>query len=321
MFFSTLMDEMERKVEDGRLEFIRADNHEFRIRDEACASELRRLIVWGGGVYNCGESELSKLVDAAAPGLECITYCPDATKGGALVRPKYHEGDRDGEVLFPQLTDMTIRLDPVVLPSDYGWIMPRLQRFRLLVVANHQLSTERAQRALGDWLGVRQRRGSTVPNHLLKACPELESITITLGSTMDDTQQQTDWLVLLPPKLLQWEIHRLLLLPLLGQSAPSDAESSPLGLLTLPLLDQVISFLGRRRWECHTETISSDVVEQYHLSPEFCQLPTSLLKELECGSGPQGGCKCSSAENVASVKPSKNGCGVWLRNMVPRRSS
>ena len=39
------------------------------------------------------------------------------TKGGCLVRPKYHMGDRGGRQTFPRLERMTIRARPALLPS------------------------------------------------------------------------------------------------------------------------------------------------------------------------------------------------------------
>jgi len=271
-----------RRPEEGRLEYIQASNYDFR-SDSDHASELKQLVVWGGLVANCAEDDLSRLVDAAAPNLEQVTYCPDRTKGGVLIRPKYHQGDRGGEVLFPMLTDMTIRLWPVLLPTRCGWLMPGLRRLRLLVDTNGPRSIDKdaLRGALDDWLGLRMRGGSTLPELLSKACPELESITVTLGSTLDKTQQQTDWFVLQPPKLVQWEVHRLLLLPILGRGAASGLESSPLGCLTLPLLELVLSFLGRRHWEYQTHKLPCEVIETHQLSPELCNLEPSVLLEHE----------------------------------------
>merc|ERR1712039_1130895 len=133
-----------------------------------------------------------------------MTYCPDRTKGGCLVRPHYYRGDRGGQATFPQVTDLAIRLEPVLLPTEYGWITPGLLRLRLLCV----ISTYAVPQ--GQYVASRCRMPSRaalrrwldkgLPRKMLSTCPELESITIALCSTETIRRKQTDWIVILPPK-------------------------------------------------------------------------------------------------------------------------
>eukprot|EP00966_Prymnesium_polylepis_P230501 5333937-Prymnesium_polylepis.1 len=96
-----------------QLVFNRSDNAFFGPFPESGWDEL---IVWGGCVANCGEGTLSRLVDTNAAHLRSLIYMPTRTKGGVLIRPKYHCGDRGGRQSFPQLERMAIRLSPLVQP-------------------------------------------------------------------------------------------------------------------------------------------------------------------------------------------------------------
>ena len=83
---------------------------------------MQELRVWGGGVANAQEDTLSRRVDKNASTLQMVVYKPDHTKGGILIRPKYHRGDRRGLQTFPVLTHMSIRLVPSVMPAELGLV-------------------------------------------------------------------------------------------------------------------------------------------------------------------------------------------------------
>lgn len=215
---------------------------------------LQELVVWGGMVANCAEDALSRVVDCSAETLRSVTYCPDRTKGGVLIRPKYYQGDRCGRAVFPRLTDLAIRLEPALLPVEFGWSTPELQHLRLLCVISAS-DRSRDERGAGkgdfrlphcdvlrEWLGVEETRSATdamlmvgrrgaaghLRDMLLDSCPKLESITIAVCSTAcsadrkETDRSQADWIVLLPPKPLPWSIHRLLLLPVVKPVVTSD---------------------------------------------------------------------------------------------------
>ncbi|EOD40657.1 hypothetical protein EMIHUDRAFT_439529 [Emiliania huxleyi CCMP1516] len=94
---------------------------------------MQELRVWGGGVANAQEDTLSRRVDKNASTLQVVVYKPDHTKGGILIRPKYHRGDRRGVQTFPVLTHMSIRLVPSVMPAEFGWRLPALKQLTLLL--------------------------------------------------------------------------------------------------------------------------------------------------------------------------------------------
>jgi len=147
---------------DGVLTFVNVNNL-FRTK----AKDVEELVVWGGIVANCGEDVLAKLVDACAAQLRRVVYCPDRTKGGCLIRPKYYLGNRGGKQTFPRLLELSIRLEPVLLPRQFGWITPALRQLHLLCVTDaqdrrrnehgHSLRDVRAPqvRSLQEWLSPR----------------------------------------------------------------------------------------------------------------------------------------------------------------------
>mmetsp|Transcript_54947 Transcript_54947/g.170517 ORF Transcript_54947/g.170517 Transcript_54947/m.170517 type:complete len:330 (+) Transcript_54947:62-1051(+) len=245
----------EKESVNGVLQFINSENYGFRTKSR----DVEELVVWGGVVANCAEDCLSNVVDGCSEKLRRVVYCPDRTKGGCLIRPKYHEGDRGTSKVFPQLTDLTIRLYPVLLPGQYGWITPSLRRLRLLCVS---VAKDRARDGRGhslrdvnlpelsslqEWLGPELSwvccakspeggRRSTrlyaantsakmrqpLLGRLFQDCPELESVTIALCSTEDTSMTEVDWIKLLPPGPVPWSLQRLLLLPLFK---PQDAHA------------------------------------------------------------------------------------------------
>lgn len=284
--------------------FIQGDNHfcasgerwddEHDNEHTAPATNLNNLIVWGGVVANCGEHELSRLVHANCLTLQSTTYCPDRTKGGCLIRPFYHRGDRNGKLEFPELTDLSIRVSPPLLPEHYGWITPELKRLRLLsVISAIDRSRDRngysmvdceppGMHGLDRWLSVDKEH--SLPRALHAACPKLESITVALCSTADKSCKETDWMELLPPMPLPWNVRRLLLLPLFKPTEKDDL--SPLSCLRPEIVKVIFTFLGRSRWQYRDHKVPPSVAEELGLPLAFfCKLDsTSILDLIEARS-------------------------------------
>mmetsp|Transcript_80030 Transcript_80030/g.138912 ORF Transcript_80030/g.138912 Transcript_80030/m.138912 type:complete len:324 (+) Transcript_80030:83-1054(+) len=268
---------MERKAEvQGSLIYCNAANYHFA--PETVQAE--ELVVWGGMVANCAEDALSRVVDSSSQTLRSVTYCPDRTKGGVLIRPKYYQGDRSGRAVFSRLTDLAIRLEPALLPIEFGWTTPELQRLRLLCVISAS-DRSRDERGAGrgdfrlphcgvlrEWLGVEDnncadavlmvgRRGAVghLRDMILDSCPKLESITIAVCSTAcladqkEADRSETDWIVLLPPKPLPWSVHRLLLLPvvkpvvMLSKIAAADASPESRATYRSPLSTLTVNLI------------------------------------------------------------------------------
>lgn len=260
------------------LEFIHDDNmfclpgeQSLRFPSDASKLQCDDLIVWGGTVANNGEHRLSRIVDANCHRLQSITYCPNRTKGGCLVRPKYHVGDRGGKVEFPHLTDMTIRLSPSLFPESHGWIMPNLRRLRL-IAGSARLIDDASDRelpriqCLRRWLktGV-----GTYPEQLLAACPHLECITVAFAGTVEAERREIDWVQLLPPQSVPWSTHRLLLLAVLKPHHACEASmASPLSSIDIQLARTVLSFLGRPTWVLKNRTFDSLEAQQFQIPPE-----------------------------------------------------
>lgn len=271
-------------------------NNNFDVRGAGGLSQLHTLVVWGGLVANCGEDNLSRLVDFNAAQLQFVTYCPDRTKGGALIRPKYYQGDRGGRETFPKLINLTIRLEPALLPKDYGWITPELTHLRLLCVtaavnrsrdnrgASIQDTRVPCRNSVRTWIGAGNSpkwSESVVkgfPEQMRSCCPKLESIVIAFCSTQDEAREETDWITLHPPRPLSWDIRRLLVLPVvkpvhIDQEVAGDTwatiRSSPLSGLTMPLLHTILSFLESPQWTHRRHEISTFVAERHGLPDEL----------------------------------------------------
>lgn len=252
--------------------------------------------MWGGCVNNCGEHTVSGVVDRHAATLRRATYCPDRTKGGVLVRPKYYRGDRGGTAIFPVLTDLTIRLEPSVFPSRYGWITPALRRLRLVAVTRargtwthggwgrlpageaHLPSREGLQR----WVDPRH---DGWPERLLAACPLLESITIALGATEhgdaedgadpdpafhgSDGRRCVDWVVLTPPPLSSRAALRAFALAMRRRGPECQPSEGHVDVVPLVI---VRSFLGRSgSWSSRTIAIPEAAQAVLCVTKEFCE--------------------------------------------------
>lgn len=237
------------------------------VKDRHCDE----LVVWGGVVANCGEDQLSQIVDSNRDCLRSITYCPETTKGGCLVRPKYHQRDRGGKEVFPQLTDMTIRLEPTLLPEDYGWITPNLQRLRLLAVTSARCQELKVRiQSLRKWL---KTGDGTFSEELLKACPNLESITVAFASIAEEDRREIDWIQLLPPQIVPWSVHRLILLAVLKPQHELTSEgsmASPMSILNIQLANAVLGFLGRPAWVLKQNIIDPSEAERLQILPNVC---------------------------------------------------
>lgn len=177
--------------------------------------ELMEVVIWGGCVGNCAEHTLSRCIDGAAHSLRTITYCPDRTKGGVMVRPKYHLGDREGRQTFPSVESIGIRHQLGILPSDYGWDTPNLRSITLYI---EEPGPEEELSYLSGY-GTHQWIDTELnPKNLLIGSKKVVDITIcSWRQTEEEGLQIRDLLEMHPPGtvVVPWHIHRLLLLPVL----------------------------------------------------------------------------------------------------------
>jgi len=181
-------------------------------------TRLEQLVVWGGCVANCGEDDLSRLCDKHAAKLRTLTYVPNRTKGGALIRPKYHKGDRAGRQSFPLLTDMAIRAMPLLLPFEFGWDTPQLRELTLLInVCDKMPSVHQGQilarlrEELRDVLSLEGDQGFV--RRLHATCPTLERVHIEAYRPNDETRTQLRLLTIHTPNTsanTPWSVLRLL---------------------------------------------------------------------------------------------------------------
>lgn len=240
------------------------------------SSGVTTLNVWGGCVANCGEDSLARTVAENAHSLQSVLYCPDRTKGGALIRPGYHRGDRSFKMCFPELTDLTIRLEPMLLPIEYGWITPELKHLRLLCVVSRNDQPQQPvslprQQSLLKWTHEDRNRQA-----VLRDCPKLESIKIAVCSTKDNDCMPTDWIELMPPGKgpVSWSVHRLLILPIRKPVADDDVGNpkqfiSPLSSLSVHIIQLISSFLSRAEWARRVHQLPESDIERLGLPQGF----------------------------------------------------
>ena len=134
------------------------------IRPNNTAGRVRHFEVYGGDLYNCGESDCSKIVDESSPILESIIFCPMNTKNGGFVRPKYYVGNRTEVVVFPVLTLIVMEL--FLWPNEHwshikaAWSTPALKRLVFRVDSEDKLP----------------QNFDVFANDLFANCPKLEEI-------------------------------------------------------------------------------------------------------------------------------------------------
>eukprot|EP01124_Arcella_intermedia_P024776 TRINITY_DN4256_c0_g1_i2.p1 TRINITY_DN4256_c0_g1~~TRINITY_DN4256_c0_g1_i2.p1 ORF type:complete len:232 (-),score=13.32 TRINITY_DN4256_c0_g1_i2:143-838(-) len=209
------------QVVDDAVEFLHQHNTHY-----CKATRVKKISVWGGWVANVAESRLSYLVDRSSHDLECLIYYPQRTKGGALVRPKYHQGDRGGVEEFSQLTSMTVP-GHIGLPSSWGYITPNLKHLTLLFPPEESLPDRDKWRLTGPH-----------PASLLESSPNLQEIIV--GEADFPKPYEIDvWWKLYPPMIFEWEYERLLWISILKEP------QSYLARLPREVIAKILSYLKR----------------------------------------------------------------------------
>lgn len=268
-----------------RVQFIHARNSGFALADTQDETGVKELVVWGGLVANCAEHSLSELIDRQQSILTSVTYCPSWTKGGVLVRPKYWLGNRCGTAVFPNLADLAIRLEPSILPREYGWVMPGLRRLRLLHITQSIPQEESGEAveaylpnpaALQHWLDTTSP--SSYSRRVLESSPCLESITIALASTAGRDQESSDWIRLVPPLPVPSAIQRLLLVAVCKPQG-----SCAMSVLTVNLISNIINFLGSGSWQQYEIKLPASRIDKLGLPEDFGkQALEGFNHELRC---------------------------------------
>ena len=209
----------ERKSAARSLHFFNNDNEfssgHLRERQIGQLNLIDEIVVWGGCVANCGEDQLSNLVDNHAKGLRSIVYMPHRTKGGLLIRPKYYRGDRAGRQVFPNLERMAIQLTPALHPFEYGWDTPALCELTLLIdtstwtSAREPSARDYVKRALRNVVALHDE-GSYV-RKLHAKCPQLDRVNLEVCRRDDEQRTRVRLLSVLTPKdHVPWGVLRLL---------------------------------------------------------------------------------------------------------------
>ncbi len=102
---------------DRSLTFKNCGNGSFRT-DSTMPEDaiVKKLVVNGGNVWNCGEDLLSRLLLKHKDTLEEIQYVPSDTKGGSFLRPYYGTSEPNKRVkpcVFPRVTHVMLKASGV----------------------------------------------------------------------------------------------------------------------------------------------------------------------------------------------------------------
>jgi len=204
------------------------------------SSPVREFVVLGGVMANNGESEASLVVHDHKHSLERVVYLPSRTKGGTLVRPHYHSGDRQGRDTFSNLIELWCSPPPHL----YGWDAPQLWR---VVIGSHWVSPPTLDEAKSMIEAVNPKLEAEMKSlrqSLLRAYPALEQIDIG-GITLPDLRGRLHlehrWVT---PIILSWEVHRVLLAAVIKE----DSTRCAFACLPLELLNEILARGLRRRW-------------------------------------------------------------------------
>eukprot|EP01102_Stenamoeba_stenopodia_P007415 TRINITY_DN2074_c0_g6_i1.p1 TRINITY_DN2074_c0_g6~~TRINITY_DN2074_c0_g6_i1.p1 ORF type:complete len:368 (-),score=73.87 TRINITY_DN2074_c0_g6_i1:56-1015(-) len=178
-------------------------------RREISKRVARELVFWGGDFLNNSEFNTSLIVHRCALVLERLSFLPRYTKGGAMIRPKYYEGNRTSIVHFPRLTHLSIPFHTYVEnPFEWGYDAPSLKHIELLIDPEHVSISESAY-YFHDYIQVWQRPDK-VPTALLAHYPELRDITAVIARVDDKTRTRIPWAILHTPRRESWDVVRLL---------------------------------------------------------------------------------------------------------------
>lgn len=236
-----------------------------RAPDEAPADKaVTDIVVWACSVFNNGESYLSREVDENRSTLNSLLYFPVATKGGGLIRPKYHAGDRGAKVEFPVMTSLTYSLRRALFrePGFWGWITPNLKSLTLIL----DVETLGQDEELKKWRG-RDPAGRL--RDVLKSAPLVEEINFSFGLTLDRVKRKLHLLwKLCPPQ--SWSCGRLLWVAFRKESV----ETCPFAQLPKDIVQVIFSML--MSWTFVAPAQEEDLVkllEKLQLSDKISTLP------------------------------------------------
>jgi len=167
-----------------------------------------------------------------------------------MIRPKYYKGDRGGIVHFPLLKQISLCIHTGVsyLP-EWGYNAPELQHIVLLIDPEFARFPSRWQ-----MLKTAQRNFNTYK--------KLETITAVIASNNDQTRKITPWEVLRTPKIISWEIARLLFI-----GKMKEGEDCGFSKLPMELIHQIVGWLSEG-WQI--DTLNSDLPKEFeNFPPKF----------------------------------------------------
>jgi hypothetical protein len=101
---------------DGSITFTKCGNYHFCCEDMPQDAVVKKLVVRGGNVWNCGEDGLSRQLLKHRETLEEIVYVPDDTKDGTFIRPYYGTSSptrRSDSCVFPLVKRVTLKASGV----------------------------------------------------------------------------------------------------------------------------------------------------------------------------------------------------------------
>lgn len=110
--------------------------------------EKRQRVLVKGDIWNRAEDSLTIWLFYIRNSLKEFRYLPSSTNGGTFPRPLYFQGDRAGQVEFPNVEIIEMNSSAASssfdqsfwTPKTYGWIVPKLRILRIVKNSEKQLN-------------------------------------------------------------------------------------------------------------------------------------------------------------------------------------
>lgn len=201
--------------------------------------------IWGGDCFNCGEDNVSTLVQAQREHLRRFIYLPESHKGGRMVRPLYCRGDRSSTMQFPLLKTLGYYED-CGTPLDARWIVPNLETLYVFDGGRRRNGGS----ILDRWKASGNHQ--SLPMRVLTESPNIQEIIVAQPDFTEPFQFQV--IRRLYPCPLAWPTFRLIQVVLKKE----NPITCPMAMLPEPLVNHILAFCPRG----HFESVDYDEKEE-----------------------------------------------------------
>jgi hypothetical protein len=220
-------------------------NNGFRMENgyEPSPSKETDVTIWGGDLFNCGESDVSRLVFERREHLKRFVCIPQNQnqnhKGGRMIRPHYYRGDRTSTMTFPSLKTLGYYEDRGT-PQDARWLAPNLETLYVFQGPRYENSS---MRILDRWAVKTGDRG--LPQRVLEESPNLKEIVFCAKPDFSvPFQFQTRRRLVAPSSMPAGSLR------VLGVAIKKEnAETCPMAMLPAGVMSHIVDFCHSPHWK------------------------------------------------------------------------